>query len=92
MGLKLLPEDTFLLCTDGLSGVLEDRTLKEVLKNFPPEEAARRLGAEGVEVNEAPVNPQILLKWPLTNVRWEYAVECVEVEERREELPVRVWV
>jgi len=43
LGLKLLPEDTFLLCTDGLSGVLEDRTLKEVLKNFPPEEAARRL-------------------------------------------------
>ncbi|WP_448566833.1 PP2C family protein-serine/threonine phosphatase [Thermus sp.] len=43
LGLKLFPEDTFLLCSDGLSGVLEDRTLKEVLKNFPPEEAARRL-------------------------------------------------
>ncbi|SDF10758.1 protein phosphatase [Thermus arciformis] len=43
LGLKLFPGDTFLLCTDGLSGVLEDRTLKEVLKNFPPEEAARRL-------------------------------------------------
>jgi len=43
LGLKLSPGDTFLLCSDGLSGVLEDRTLKEVLKNFPPEEAARRL-------------------------------------------------
>jgi protein phosphatase len=43
LGLKLFPGDTFLLCSDGLSGVLEDRTLKEVLKNFPPEEAARRL-------------------------------------------------
>ena len=43
LGLKLAPEDTFLLCTDGLSGVLEDRTLREVLRNFPPEEAARRL-------------------------------------------------
>jgi protein phosphatase len=43
LGLKLSPGDTFLLCSDGLSGVLEDRTLKEALKNFPPEEAARRL-------------------------------------------------
>jgi len=55
-------------------------------------EIARRLGAEDVYVARAPVDPQILLKWPLTNVKWEYAVECVEVEERREELPVRVWV
>ncbi|TFU27664.1 PP2C family protein-serine/threonine phosphatase [Thermus tengchongensis] len=45
LGLKLEPGDVFLLCTDGLSGVLEDRTLLEVLKHFPPEEAARRLVA-----------------------------------------------
>ncbi|TBH20838.1 PP2C family protein-serine/threonine phosphatase [Thermus thermamylovorans] len=45
LGLKAEPGDAFLLCTDGLSGVLEDRTLLEVLKNFPPEEAARRLVA-----------------------------------------------
>lgn len=45
MGLKLEPGDVFLLCSDGLSGVLEDRTLGEVLKSFPPEEAARRLVA-----------------------------------------------
>jgi len=38
------------------------------------EEIAKRLGAEGVYVNEAPVDPQILLKWPLTNVRWESKV------------------
>ncbi len=43
LGLKLQPGDTLLLCTDGLSGVLEDRTLKEALRNFPPEEATRRL-------------------------------------------------
>ncbi|GGN06424.1 protein phosphatase [Thermus composti] len=45
LGLKLSPGDVFLLCSDGLSGVLEDRTLREVLKNFPPEEAAKRLVA-----------------------------------------------
>lgn len=45
LGLKVEPGDVFLLCTDGLSGVLEDRTLKEVLKSFPPEEAAQRLVA-----------------------------------------------
>lgn len=36
LGLKLRPGDTFLLCTDGLSGVLEERALKEVLAHFPP--------------------------------------------------------
>jgi serine/threonine protein phosphatase PrpC len=45
LGLKVEPGDVFLLCTDGLSGVLDDRTLKEVLKNFTPEEAAGRLVA-----------------------------------------------
>ncbi|WP_038055041.1 PP2C family protein-serine/threonine phosphatase [Thermus amyloliquefaciens] len=45
MGLKLEPGDVFLLCSDGLSGVLDDRTLGEVLKGFPPEEAAKRLVA-----------------------------------------------
>lgn len=45
LGLKVEPGDVFLLCTDGLSGVLDDRTLKEVLKGFPPEEAAARLVA-----------------------------------------------
>ena len=45
LGLKLRPGDTFLLCTDGLSGVLEERALKEVLAHFPPAEAAERLVA-----------------------------------------------
>ncbi|APD09365.1 MULTISPECIES: PP2C family protein-serine/threonine phosphatase [Thermus] len=45
LGLKLEPGDVFLLCTDGLSGVLDERTLQEVLKTFPPEEAAKRLVA-----------------------------------------------
>ncbi|MDM7323991.1 MAG: protein phosphatase 2C domain-containing protein [Thermus sp.] len=45
LGLKLEPGDVFLLCSDGLSGVLEDHTLAEVLKHFPPDEAAGRLVA-----------------------------------------------
>jgi serine/threonine protein phosphatase PrpC len=45
LGLKVEPGDIFLLCTDGLYGVLEDRTLQEVLRNYPPEEAAERLVA-----------------------------------------------
>jgi protein phosphatase len=43
LGLKAEPNDLFLLATDGLYSVLEDKTLQEVLKDFPPEEAARRL-------------------------------------------------
>ncbi|MGQ9754240.1 MAG: PP2C family protein-serine/threonine phosphatase, partial [Thermaceae bacterium] len=43
LGLKAEPQDLFLLCTDGLYSVLEDKTLLEVLKSFPPEEAAQRL-------------------------------------------------
>lgn len=43
LGLKAEPGDLFLLTTDGLYTVLEDKTLQEVLKEFPPEEAARRL-------------------------------------------------
>ncbi|MEN2982997.1 MAG: PP2C family serine/threonine-protein phosphatase [Thermus sp.] len=45
LGLKLEPGDVFLLCTDGLSGVLDERTLGEVLRHFPPQEAASRLVA-----------------------------------------------
>ena len=37
-------------------------------------EIARRLGAEDVYVARAPVDPQILLKWSLTNVKWEFRV------------------
>ncbi|MGQ9511183.1 MAG: PP2C family protein-serine/threonine phosphatase, partial [Thermaceae bacterium] len=43
LGLKAEPKDLFLLCTDGLYSVLEDKTLLEVLKSIPPEEAAQRL-------------------------------------------------
>ncbi len=43
IGLKVKPGDRFLLCSDGLSGVLEDAVLQEVLESLPPAEAAERL-------------------------------------------------
>ncbi len=43
IGLKVQPGDRFLVCSDGLSGVLEDAVLQEVLESMPPEEAAERL-------------------------------------------------
>jgi protein phosphatase len=38
-----LPDDVFLLCSDGLSGLLEDREIGIVLGCLPPEKAARLL-------------------------------------------------
>jgi serine/threonine protein phosphatase PrpC len=43
IGLKVHPGDRFLLCTDGLSSVVDDRTLQSVLQSFSPEEAAAQL-------------------------------------------------
>ncbi len=43
IGLKVRPGDVFLLCSDGLSGVLENEVLQEVLAALPPEDATRRL-------------------------------------------------
>jgi PPM family protein phosphatase len=43
LGLKVRPGDVFLLCTDGLSGVLEDRVLSEIILTNPPEPAVAKL-------------------------------------------------
>jgi len=43
IGLKVQPGDRFLLCSDGLSGVLEDSVLQEILEELPPAEAVERL-------------------------------------------------
>lgn len=43
LGLKAEPGDLFLLTTDGLYTVLEDKILQEVLKGLPPEKAVWRL-------------------------------------------------
>jgi protein phosphatase len=37
------PGDRFLLCTDGLSGVIEDAEIARVLSGAPPERAVREL-------------------------------------------------
>lgn len=43
IGLRVRPGDRFLICSDGLSGVLEDAVLQEVLESLPPDAAAERL-------------------------------------------------
>jgi protein phosphatase len=43
VGFKIELGDTFLLCSDGLSGVLDDKVLTEVLETSAPEEAANKL-------------------------------------------------
>jgi protein phosphatase len=43
IGLKVRPGDRFLVCSDGLSGVLEDAVLQEVLESMPPDAATERL-------------------------------------------------
>ncbi|GIW26019.1 Stp1/IreP family PP2C-type Ser/Thr phosphatase [Meiothermus sp.] len=43
VGLKVRPGDVFLLCSDGLSGVLEDKVLSEMILTNPPEPAVAKL-------------------------------------------------
>ena len=39
----ILPNDKFLLCSDGLTGLVEDSELGSLMANLPPDEAARSL-------------------------------------------------
>jgi protein phosphatase len=43
VGIKVKPGDVFLLCSDGLSGVLEDKVLSEMILTNPPEPAVAKL-------------------------------------------------
>jgi len=43
VGLKVHPGDVFLLCSDGLSGVLEDKVLSGIILTNPPEPAVAKL-------------------------------------------------
>lgn len=43
IGVKVKPGDVFLLCSDGLSGVLEDKVLEEMVLTNPPEPAVAKL-------------------------------------------------
>jgi hypothetical protein len=53
--------------------VKEVKWVKKALEKA--EEAARRLGASGVWIYEAPVGPQILLRWPLADVEWNFTIQ-----------------
>jgi protein phosphatase len=43
VGLKVRPGDVFLICSDGLSGVLDDKVLSEMILTNPPEPAVAKL-------------------------------------------------
>ncbi len=43
VGVKVKPGDVFLLCSDGLSGVLEDKVLQEIVLTNPPEPSVGKL-------------------------------------------------
>lgn len=43
VGIKVRPGDVFLLCSDGLSGVLDDKVLSEMVLTNPPEPAVAKL-------------------------------------------------
>lgn len=43
MGIVTLPKDIFLLCSDGLANMVEDRELLDILRNNPLEKAPRLL-------------------------------------------------
>jgi PPM family protein phosphatase len=43
VGIKIKPGDVFLICSDGLSGVLEDAALEEIILTNPPEVATTKL-------------------------------------------------
>jgi len=67
IGLKVEPGDLFLLCSDGLTSVLDDPVIAEVLRNYPPEQAVPRLialanewgGPDNISVVVAAVGPHI---------------------------------
>lgn len=40
---QINPEDKFLMCSDGLSNMVEDEVIRQVLKNHPCDEAVRML-------------------------------------------------
>jgi protein phosphatase len=43
MGLVCEPNDTFIICCDGLSNLVDDRTIRDVVRQFPLEQVPERL-------------------------------------------------
>jgi serine/threonine protein phosphatase PrpC len=64
----LLPGDTFVLCSDGLSGMVNDKEIADVVQSQPPHEAVKTLvnlandlgGTDNVTIQVAAVNSERL--------------------------------
>lgn len=57
---QLQPGDLLLLCSDGLSGPVDDPQLEAILKQYPPEEAVARL-IQAANAGGGPDNISVLL-------------------------------
>jgi len=91
--------DTFLLCSDGLTGLLADEEIGAILANFPPHEAVRVLtdltnlrgGPDNITVIVVRINHRDLTTEPAHHRNWSLNEETRPNKSRRKIHPL-AWV